>query len=369
MKSYKLKLTALTPIHIGTGEHYEPTNFVIDNGYLYEFDEIKFYEKLDKKQKDDFLKAVEKKDSSESLFEIHRVIKNNKKKAVDSAISKVQVSKGIERDYENKVGIAVQIEGGRRINKRTIFNRFQIEKTMRLKNSKRVYIPASSIKGSISTAYQEAIFKKDRALKRELFHNIRPQENIFKNLMIADTIPIKTYSIIGYSLNKERFEDDESGPSNKLETIYSGSIFETTLQIRDYKVRQQVDFELIKKSCNNHYLPLFRQMFRPKTIFRGQKVDDYTNEYFSEKFYEKYRHFELKDNQFLLRVGKHSGARAVTIDGDRKIRVKISGGGARRKPNRWEVLDQETTTWFLGATEGSLTTLLPFGWVLCEIII
>ena len=109
-------------------------------------------------------------------------------------------------------------------------------------------------------------------------------------------------------------------------------------------------------------------MFRPKTIFRGQKVDDYTNEYFSEKFYEKYRHFELKDNQFLLRVGKHSGARAVTIDGDRKIRVKISGG-ARRKPNRWEVLDQETTTWFLGATEGSLTTLLPFGWVLCEIII
>jgi hypothetical protein len=64
-------------------------------------------------------------------------------------------------------------------------------------------------------------------------------------------------------------------------------------------------------------------------------------------------------------VGKHSGARAVTIDGDRKIRVKISGGGARRKP---DILDQETTTWFFGATEGSLTTLLPFGWVVVDII-
>ena len=32
MKTYRLKLTALTPIHIGTGEVYEPTNFVIDDG-------------------------------------------------------------------------------------------------------------------------------------------------------------------------------------------------------------------------------------------------------------------------------------------------------------------------------------------------
>ena len=31
MKTYKLKLTALSPIHIGTGEDYEPINYVIDN--------------------------------------------------------------------------------------------------------------------------------------------------------------------------------------------------------------------------------------------------------------------------------------------------------------------------------------------------
>ncbi|MDR1450778.1 MAG: hypothetical protein LBI57_00365 [Helicobacteraceae bacterium] len=30
MKSYKLKLTALGPAHIGTGADYEPTNYVID---------------------------------------------------------------------------------------------------------------------------------------------------------------------------------------------------------------------------------------------------------------------------------------------------------------------------------------------------
>jgi len=46
MNTYYLKLTALTPVHIGTGESYEPTNFVIDDGKLYEFDEVLFYRGL-----------------------------------------------------------------------------------------------------------------------------------------------------------------------------------------------------------------------------------------------------------------------------------------------------------------------------------
>jgi len=366
MKTYKLKLTALTPLHIGTGEDYEPTNFVINNGYLYEFDEYTFFEKLDDVQKQRFLKAVETK-GAESLFEIHRVIKQNKKQAIESATSKVQVTKGLERDYENKVGKAVQNEGGRRVQPTKVFNRFQIAKTIRGANTKKVYIPGSSIKGAISTAYQEVIYKQNPTHHREYFQNRKPQENIFKNLLISDTIPVKTFSMVGYALNKERFEEDQLGPSNKLETIFSNSQFEITLGIRNYKAPQNVDFELIKKSCDAHYLPLFQQMFKPFTTFRGKKVDDFTNEYFDEAFYEKYKDFTPKENQFLIRVGKHSGARAVTIDGMRKIKVKVSGGGPRRKPNKWETLDQETTTWMFGGSEKALNTLLPFGWVLCEI--
>ncbi len=360
MRNYKLKLIALTPLHIGTGEHYEPTNYVIDDGYLYEFNEFEFYKKLNDKRKKDFLKAVKSK-AGDSLFEIHRVIKENKKEAIESYISKVQVSKGIERDYYNKVGRVVQIEGGRRVKKNRIFNRFQIEKTARLANSKKVYIPGSSIKGAISTAYQEGIFKEDYFLYKELFQNVRPQENIFKNLMVSDAKPIKTYSIIGYSLNKERFEDDETGPSNKLETIYTNSQFEVNLQIRDYEVLKQIDFDFLKNSCNQHYYKLFQSMMSSYNIFRGVEVDEYINEYFSNEFYQKYKNFKLKENQFILRVGKHSGARAVTIDGQRKIRV-------RKDKRNSEILDQETTTWLFGFDENSLNNLLPFGWVLCEVI-
>ena len=361
MKSYKLKLTAISPLHIGTGEDYEPTNFVIDNGYLYEFDEYTFYNKLDNQMKQTFLNAVESK-AADSLFAVHRVIKLNKQKAIESAVSKVKVTKGIDSDYRTKVGQAVQHEGGKHASK--VFNRFQIARTIRQPNSHSVYIPGSSLKGALSTAYQEGYYKQSPALWRESF--TKPLDNIFKNLMVADTTVIKADAKIGYVLNKERFEEDPLGPSNKMEVIEPGSVFETTIKIRDYEAPHEVDFNFLKKWCDKHYLSLFQQSFKPFTIFKGEKVDDFTNEYYPEAFYEKYKNFTPKPNQFIIRVGKHSGARAVTIDGMREIRVKVSGGGPNRKPNRWETLDQETTTWMFGEKERDEENLLPMGWVLCE---
>ena len=38
LQHYTLSYTPLSPIHIGTGDSYEPTNYVIDNGTLYEYD-------------------------------------------------------------------------------------------------------------------------------------------------------------------------------------------------------------------------------------------------------------------------------------------------------------------------------------------
>jgi len=43
MANVRLKLTAISPIHIGSGEVYEPTNFIIDGGVLYEFRDEDFY--------------------------------------------------------------------------------------------------------------------------------------------------------------------------------------------------------------------------------------------------------------------------------------------------------------------------------------
>jgi len=371
MKEIKLKLKALTPIHIGTGENYEPTNFVIDDGYLYEFDEFEFFNHLDNKQKKLFLSAVEKK-SYESLFEIHRIIKNNKNIAKQCAFKKIQVSKSLENEYEKKVGRPVQFEGKQKNKK--VFNKFQINKTLRFKNnSYQVYIPGSSIKGALLTAYGEFIYKTNRRLFNEMFNKCFPSQNgnVFKYLSVSDSKPLKTYSIIGYALNKERFEDDNQGPENIVEVIYSNekqhSEFEVTLTFKSDMFCKKGKLNEIKKACNEHYLPIFKNMIDGVTVFRNEEVDDFTNEYFSNSFYETYKRLELKENQFLIRVGKYSQARAVTIDGLREINVKLSGGGPKRKPNRWQTLDQETTSWLFGLSKNN-NSLMPFGWLLCEII-
>jgi CRISPR-associated protein Csm5 len=175
MKEYKLKLTTLSPVHIGTGEDYEPTNFVIDDGYLYEFDEIAFYQKLSPNMKDKFNQIVSS-NTQDSLFQIHSLVKNNLNIAKEVSHLKVPVSKGIEKDYENKIGRLVQNEG-RRGNTKSVFNRFQIARTSRLVNSAKAYIPGSSLKGALSTAYQEGYYKKGYKEWKANFG--KPLDNIF----------------------------------------------------------------------------------------------------------------------------------------------------------------------------------------------
>lgn len=362
LSSFRLKLTALSPIHIGTGESYEPTNFVIDDGFLYEFDEFAFFRNLDTQEREMFSKIAGS-NSKDALFQMHAFIKNHKNSAIKAKTHRVQITKGLEKDYFHKIGKVVQTEG-KGANTQRVFNKFQIERTLRNPNTSRVYIPGSSLKGSISTALQEAFYKQSPSKWKENFYPKNPSLAIMKNLVVSDAKPIKTFSLIGYSLNKERFEEDELGPKNKLETIYIGSTFEVTIGFKNLEPKAEFSLDQIEKACNAHYFENFESMFRQKDDGHEQFIC----EYFSDKFYDTYIDFKPKKNQFLLRVGKHSGARAVSIDGMRDIRVKESGGGPKRKRNVWHNLPYETTTWLFGSKENDTKNLFPFGWVLCEIV-
>jgi CRISPR-associated protein Csm5 len=347
----------LTPVHIGTGEDYEPTNFIIDEGLLYEFDESAFYRALNESERKAFMQKVES-TAPEALFELHTFIKQHKKAAKKTAKLKVRVTSGIEKEYRNKVGKAVQLEGWK---KQKVFNRFQIARTLRNPNTTYPYIPGSSIKGSISTAIQEAFFKENPRRYEEFFNIRNPSQSFMKNLMVSDARPLRVGSKIGYSLNKERFEENHEGPKNKIEVIVPGSEFEVHFSIREYEPSLTFGLNELKRYGNEHYLPLFRSMMDSYNTFKGERVDDYINEYFSDTFYEKFKDLRLKSEQFLLRVGKHSGARAVTIEGMREIKVRVT-------KKRWETLDQETTTWLFGEYESQNEGLFPFGWVLCEVV-
>ena len=369
MSNIRVKLTALTPLHIGSGEVYEPTNFIIDDDILYEFRDEDFYMALAPIQQKVFMEIVDK-NSSDSFIKIHKFIKNNKDIAIKVASVMVRVTSDLQKAYNNKVGNISQIES----KNIRVFNQFEIQKIQRKQIKTQAdgyahtgYIVGSSLKGAISTAYQEFIYKKDGAnVLKEKFQSVGKEmdRNIFREFKVSDSFVTKIGTQIGFALNKERFHYDSHNPqaniklSTYIEVIDRDSTFEVDIS------HGRLDIREILQSCNAHYMPIFKSIFASKLNNRNE----YINEYLNADFYERYRHFELKPNQYLIRVGKHSGARAVTIEGLRDIKSKVSGGGRSKKPNRWEQLKEETTSWLFGESDKINSNLLPFGWVLCEII-
>ncbi len=367
----KLKLTALTPIHIGSGKIYEPTNFIIDNNILYEFRDEDFYKTLPEVKQKAFLHIIDD-NSSDSFARIHKFVKENKEVVKKISNIQVTVTNGLQKEYDSSVGNVVQIEGNNgKFTK--VFNNFEIQRIQRQQIKTKDgyahlgYIVGSSLKGAISTAYQEFIYKRDGAKTlKEKFQSVGRDinKNIFKEFKVSDSIVTKIDTKIGFALNKERFDYDFNNPQNniklhtQIEVINPSSEFAVDINHGDLNIKE------ILESCNAHYMPIFKSMLANKT----NEKEEFISEYLSDKFYESYRHFELKPNQYLIRVGKHSGARAVTIDGLREIKSKLSGGGKDRKPNKFETREDETTTWLFGESPNANSGLLPFGWVLCEII-
>jgi CRISPR-associated protein Csm5 len=72
-----------------------------------------------------------------------------------------------------------------------------------------------------------------------------------------------------------------------------------------------------------------------------------------------------KNQAFLLRVGRHSGAESVTLNGVRSIKIllgKDSATGKMRSENR-----AKGTSWWLAADDiQARAGMLPFGWLLVE---
>jgi len=372
MQNVKLKLKAISPIHIGSGEIYEPTNFVIDNNILYYFKDEDFYSNLSEIDRKRFMQIVNE-NRDDSFIRVHKFVKEKKEVVKKIAYLKVKTSKGIQEEYNKVVGKIRQLEGKTKLKK--VFNKFEIQriqrKQLKSKNGYAYtgYIVGSALKGAISTAYQEYIFKTEglRSLQEKFYSTGRDiHKNIFKDFKVSDSLVTKISTKIGFALNKERFEYDFDNEKNniklhtQIEVINPASEFIVNIEYDESKL----NLNKILESCNSHYLPIFESIFAEET----NNKEEFIREYLSDKFFDEYVDFKPKKNQYLIRVGKHSGARAVTIDGMRKIQVKVSGGGPKRKPNKFETLEEETTTWLFGDYPNSNNILLPFGWLICEII-
>ena len=340
MKHYKITMKLLSPVHIGTGKDYEPINYVMDkklvtkqNGsiseqaFLYNFDEMDFFNALDQAKQKEFS------DCASNIFALHKFIKQNKITAQKVAFCKILTSNRCFTKYEKNLGKAVQKEGGGK----KVFNQFVIAQTFKNPNTHKAIIPGSSIKGAISTAYQELLYKKSKDYDEVKAKMLAPTEqNLFKDLLISDSQEFaQTY--IDEAKNIKRNKDKE-GITAVLEVISEVNAENSfTLSIKD---NAKFSIKDLADACNDHYELIFNTIFYDKA-----------HQYIDNEFLNLDEHLQINENQFLLRVGQHSGARAVTVDGIRSIAI-MQGKGKDPKFEK-----EESTIWLINKK--------PFGWILC----
>ncbi|MDY0365875.1 MAG: RAMP superfamily CRISPR-associated protein [Arcobacteraceae bacterium] len=214
LKTYRLKLTALSPIHIGTGEVYEPTNFVIDDGKLYEFDESLFYKSLNE---------IDKNMLNTKLSDWLGIIsfyKSKVKEAKKIATNIIPVTKSVSDIYNAKSP-----------------NQLQIFRTQKNPNTKRAIISGSSIKGVFDTVFK--IYKND-----DKSHEER------QNLIVSDALLIDGGVEVGKSTRVYKKNAKTSKKSNgipqQLEIIKNNSTFLLT-------IKSKYTFDEIIKLMSSYY--------------------------------------------------------------------------------------------------------------------
>jgi CRISPR-associated protein Csm5 len=393
LQYYTLKYTPLSPLHIGADESYEPGNYVIDEeaGALYSFDSRAALAGLSDSDRRQLLGIVNGKPDDTMLTKVQSFFHNHREKLLAFAMPPVPTASGVKSLYVKRIGKTAQHEGqGRRI-----INKLEIERTFYNPVNGKPLLPGSSIKGAIRTALLDHINNEKPLIDRNE-RNPQLQQRLFDGKFHTD--PMRLVSIadadwqgnadnpacqVQFAVNRKRKPVIKDGQLVKsraeasnlyqlLECIsphhyqsFTGSLtlLNTQSVAQDNRKLPKQQFHWTAKdiadACNSFYMGLFWQELNAMRE-RNYLKTDWVNQV--EQLLGDGLLKRLNDGEaFLLRVGRHSGAEALTLSGLRSIKI-MQGRG------EWPKWEEQPKTWWLAADDVSNKHgLLPFGWVLVEI--
>src|SRR5690606_9688704 len=103
-------ITPLARIHIGTGDSYEPTNYVIENDALYEFDLGDSVQLLQSRDRDGLRKIVDQRPGEDMIKSVQRFFYERRQTFIPNARKTIRVLEGVAELYRKRLGSAAQIE-------------------------------------------------------------------------------------------------------------------------------------------------------------------------------------------------------------------------------------------------------------------
>ncbi|HOQ06163.1 MAG TPA: type III-A CRISPR-associated RAMP protein Csm5, partial [Anaerohalosphaeraceae bacterium] len=147
MKRYKMTLTILSPVHIGSGQDIDPTEYVVKNGVFYRIDLVRFLSGMQPNLRAEFDRRV----SDPNPFVIRDFIRNH----VDPekyACFKAEAG-AFEQVYQESLSNPNR--------------QLEVSLFTRTPGTWRAYIPGSSIKGAIRTAVINTLAQEKKESVRQ----------------------------------------------------------------------------------------------------------------------------------------------------------------------------------------------------------
>lgn len=382
LNTTRCTVSTLSPVHIGCGEDYYPTNYVIDNGLLHHFSEEGLLATLTLQEKNALAKIAEE-PGDNGIKKLQGFIHSKKDKLQLYATHSVPLSEQLETFYKTRIGQTSQREGkGREVN-----NQLNIARHAFNPYNQTPYFAGSSIKGSIRTALLNSRNKWDNL--KQLFDNLEitdeKGDRVFFNqnkavpnsanqelqrdlLDYQDFLddPLRLLKVsdanyqhpdalhgleVRFAVNRKK---QKIGPNQILECLPAHRSRSLTFNITFLEGCNWYPATLAE-ACNDFFLPqlevelgLLEELNYANPLWlRG------LNTLLKQEIVDA-----LKNNQaFLLRIGQHSGAESHTLENLRHIHI----------PQIKKYLSKPTSLWLVADHKDQQHDLLPFGWVLVEI--
>ncbi len=352
MKSvYECYIRTLSPLHVGCDEVYEPMGFVVDEPAreLIAFDPVEFISGLDSGEKKRF-SGICAKGTVESILEIYKFLKGK------PALGKrVQLCAGFVSHYNKTLGISTSDK--RKIQQE--LSRFAISRTSFLSGDGRPYIPGSAVKGALRTAYLNRMASKNPMptprgkyaatdLEKKLLSYDDLSADPFRLVKTSDFMPVGDIGTrIVYAVDIKKSTGAEAkGPYQILETVLPGAVFRGSVTVETPVLSSKTIQEPIQlKALLNAGQAFFAGEFTREKLELQTAGLVIPSDFFNP-------------NALPIRIGRHSGAESVTIEGHRKIKI-LAGKG--KQPLE---LDHATTIWLASesARPNHINECRPFGW-------
>lgn len=321
MKHYRLYLTPVTPIHIGTGEELLPFNYIIKNiasksqtadFRLIRFNDFDLIKKLNTEDKE-ILKSLAKKDDLLKLREFFiqkadtLVIKNQ-----ELILSMSEVTTEVLNLWEDM--------------KAHPKNLFAIRPALvsAIRGNKYFpYIPGSSLKGAVRTAILDAgpaEFKKKK--------NYSLGKDPFRTLAFSDArLPAKGSRLVGAVYLYNRHKSEVESLQMMYEVVKGTCVSEQAPECvseltSNIELQRSTTFEWeipdihgIASRCNTFYSDLLEQEYddfyanAPEDVFQGFN--------FVDKVMDRVK---KANNEFMIRLGRHSQFEFMTLNGIRECK-------------------------------------------------